>query len=163
MVLPWLSLPFVGGRTFRRFLPAVIFISFIVKIENYIGNRRRWWRFHTQVHPKIQGITSLIVGPFFVITLWFMKWTYGKFFLFLIINVALHFLYAYPGMNLLSRLGIVSYVRMKPLPFTFMLTTRSLLLYWFQYLKEKYFTLDRMKKFLKKEKEEDKTIWEPKL
>jgi hypothetical protein len=159
MIIPWFSLPFLGKRTIKRYLPATIFICAIVKLENYIALRRRWWWFYTQVHPKIKGDTPFIVGPFLFSTIWTMKWTYGKFFLYILANGILHFVFAYPVLTMLKRFGIVSLVRINPFQYVLILLTRSLLLYGFQYIKEKFSIISRIKLLFKKKiEEEEKTL-----
>jgi hypothetical protein len=87
-----------------------------------------------------------------------MKWTYGKFFLYILANGILHFIFAYPVINMLKRFGIVSLVRINPFQYVLILLTRCMLLYGFQYIKEKFSILSRIKKFFKKNKEEEKTM-----
>jgi hypothetical protein len=159
MIIPWFSLPFLGKKTIKRFLPAAIFISFIVKLENYIAYRRRWWWF-SRLHPKIKGDTSFIVGPFLFSTLWIMKCTYGRLFIYILVNGILHFVFAYPELNMLKRFGIVSLVRINPFQYVLILFTRAMLLYSFQYIKEKFSILGRIKKIFKKnlKEEEENTM-----
>jgi hypothetical protein len=137
MILPWFSLPLLGRRALKRFLPATIFISFLVKYNNYIAKKRKWWIFTNSIHPKIAGDIPFILGPYSLSALWVLKLTYGKFPLFIMINAIGHILFAYPGMKLLRRLGIVSLVRMKPIQLTLLLTIRGFLLYGFQFALEK--------------------------
>jgi hypothetical protein len=158
MIIPWFSLPFLGKKTIKRFLPAAIFTSFIVKLENIIAFRRRWWGFYTQVHPKVKGDMSFILGPYLFTTFWIMRWTYGKFFLYLVVNTIMHFIFAYPVVNMLKRFGIVSFVRINPLQYVSILFSRALLLYGFQYIKEKYPIVKYIKQRFQKKKEEEKTM-----
>lgn len=133
MILPWFSVPLLGRKAIRRFLPAAIVMSVIVKINNITAKKRNWWRFYTNLSPQISGDIPFIVGPYLLASLWILKFTYGKFKLFIFINAIGHILFAFPGMKLLKRLGIVSLENMKPIQLTILLTIRGFLLYGFQY------------------------------
>jgi hypothetical protein len=153
MVLPWFSIPLLGRRTIKRFLPAAILMSFVVRVNNITAKKRNWWRFYSSVHPKVSGDIPFIVGPYFLASLWLLKLTYGRLPLFLTINIIGHILFAFPGMKLLKRLGIVSLVQLKPIYLTLLLTIRGFLLYGFQFaidnIKRNYFfrSIKLMRKF----------------
>lgn len=136
MILPWFTLPLLGRSAIKRFLPATIFISVVTKLMNLIAKKRRWWWFYTSIHPKIKGDIPFIAGPYFLSALWSLKMTYGKFSLFMITNAIVHFLFAFPGMKLIKRLGIASLVRINPFQFVLILLFRAVLLYSFQFAYE---------------------------
>ncbi|WP_264807038.1 hypothetical protein [Cytobacillus sp. NCCP-133] len=136
MIIPWISLPLVGRSTIKRFLPATVFISLVVKIMNIIAEKRKWWWFYTSVHPKINGDIPFILGPYFICSLWVLKMTYGRFPLFLITNIIFHLLFAFPGIKFLKNLGIASLVRISSIQLVFILMIRAVLLYSFQFAKE---------------------------
>ncbi|MBV7504333.1 hypothetical protein KW850_03520 [Bacillus sp. sid0103] len=133
MILPWFSLPLLGRGTIKRFLPATIVIAFVIKINNITAKKKNWWRFYNSIHPKMDGDIPFILGPYFLSALWSLKLTYGKLPLFMITNAIAHFLFAFPGLKLLKRLGIVSLVRLKPIQLTVLLLFRAVLLYGFQF------------------------------
>jgi hypothetical protein len=140
MILPWFTLPLLGKRTIRRFLSAVLFISLFSEILQSFALKRQWWTFHSSIHPKIRGSVPFTLGPELFAAFWFLKMTYGKFLLFLLINSIAQYLFAFPGMKLLKKLRIVSLEKMPPLLFVVLLFFRGVLLYSFQYVKEKVFT-----------------------
>ncbi|EKN70382.1 hypothetical protein BABA_05721 [Neobacillus bataviensis LMG 21833] len=133
MILPWFLIPLLGRRSIKRFLPATILICCVVKINNISAKKRNWWKFYTSIHPNISGDIPFILGPYLLFSLGILKLTYGKLTLFMITNAIVHILFAFPGMKLLKRLGIVSLVQMKPIQLTFLLTIRGFLLYGFQF------------------------------
>ena len=149
MILPWFSIPLLGQRTIKRFLPATILISCVVKINNITAKKRNWWQFYTSIHPKISGDIPFILGPYFLASLWILKLTYGKLILFTITNAIGHILFAFPGMKLLKRLGIVSLVQLKPIQLTLLLTIRGFLLYGFQFAIENIKQKNSIFRFLK--------------
>lgn len=114
MIHPWFSIPLLGRSTIKRFLPATILIGCVVKINNITAKKRNWWKFYNSIHPKISG-DIFILGPYLILSLWSLKLTYGKPLLYIITNAISHILFAFSGMKLLKRLGIVSLVQMKPI------------------------------------------------
>ncbi|MCM3160036.1 hypothetical protein [Metabacillus litoralis] len=137
MILPWFSLPVIDKKSFKRFYPASLFISIIVWLESFIAKKRRWWWFYERIHPKIRGETPLIWGPFFIGSLWIMKFTYGKFYLYLLINLLVDSFFSFRLVNWFQKLGISSLVRMNRLQLLFVFQFKALLLYGFQFIKEK--------------------------
>lgn len=104
---------------------------------NILAKKRKWWSFYSSIHPKIPGDIPFIIGPYFVTSLWILKMTYGRYPLYFITNTIVHFLFSFPGMKLLKRLGIVSLVRISPIQGVLLQEIRSLLLYGSQFVKEK--------------------------
>jgi hypothetical protein len=43
IILPWFTVPLLGKNSFKRFLPAGLFISLVVRIVNFIAKKRKWW------------------------------------------------------------------------------------------------------------------------
>ena len=84
--------------------------------------------FYTSFHPKIPGDIPFILGPYFILSLWILKLTYGKSTLYLLTNAIGHVLFAFSGIKLLKRLGIVSLIQMKSIQLTLLLTIRGVLL-----------------------------------
>ncbi|WP_226668069.1 hypothetical protein [Metabacillus litoralis] len=139
MIIPWFSIVFFDKKSFKRYLPASLLISIVVKIEGYIAKKRKWWWFYESVHPKISRDIPLIVGPFFIGSLWILKFTYGKFTRFIIVNLIIDSLFTYYFMNIFQKLGLGSLVRLKRINLSLLFMIKSLLLYFFQYLKDQFF------------------------
>jgi hypothetical protein len=140
MILPWFSLPLLGRRTIKKYLPAATFVTLVNTLVHIIAKKKNWWRFYTSIHPKISGSVPFIIGPEFIAALWTLKYHYGKFLKFIIINGIGHFLIAFPGVKILKQLNIVSLVRFKPIHVALLFLLRGLSLYGFQ------FAIDSMKK-----------------
>jgi hypothetical protein len=136
-IIPWLTLPLLGKKSLKRFLPAGIFISLVVTFESILAKRRRWWWWHESIHPKLQGGFPLTWGPFLIGTMWILKLTYGKFFIYLIVNLVVDTLFTYPFVLFLKKQGIASLVRLKKYQLSVLFFVKSLLLYGFQYIKER--------------------------
>ncbi len=46
IILSWLTMPLLGWRTIRRFLPASILAVLICSLDAQIGKKRKWWSFY---------------------------------------------------------------------------------------------------------------------
>jgi hypothetical protein len=136
MILPWFSVPFLGAKSFKRFLPAAIFINFIVIIDSIIAKKRVWWWFYKKLDPRLRGETPLLWGPFLVGSLWIMKLTYGKIFRYMLLNFFVDSSFVYLILGWLKRLGIVSLVRLEKFQLLLLFLFKAVLLYVFQFIKE---------------------------
>jgi hypothetical protein len=136
MILPWFSVPFLGIKAFKRFLPATIFVNLVVVLDSIIAKKRVWWWFYKKLDPKWRGETPFIWGPFLVGSLWIMKLTYGKFFRYMILNFIVDYSFVYLMVSWLKRLGIVSLVRLKKFQLLLLFLLKAILLYTFQFIKE---------------------------
>lgn len=132
MILPWMSVPFIKKQTIRRFLPGALFICVWVAVESMIANKRVWWRFYEKLIPNAMAEIPFIVGPFFVGSLWILKFTWGKFLRYLFVNFIVDIMFVYPGLFLLKKMGIVSLVRLKHYQMLLIFLTKSVLMYGFQ-------------------------------
>ncbi|WP_413303213.1 hypothetical protein AA0X95_25640 [Bacillus sp. 1P10SD] len=137
MLIPWLSLPLLGKRAFKRFYPGALFIFVWVLFESYFAKKRLWWRFYEKLIPKTMGELPFMIGPFFVGSLWILKFTFGNFFRYLLLNLILDTLFAFPGMIALRRMGIVSLVSMKHYQMGLIFMIKSVIMYGFQSMIEK--------------------------
>lgn len=71
-ILPWLTLPLLGAKTFKRFLPGAIFMSIYVTLEGRLAEKKRWWWFLFKGKPNVLGEMPLIFGPFFIGSFWIL-------------------------------------------------------------------------------------------
>ncbi|WP_246943715.1 hypothetical protein [Bacillus pinisoli] len=146
MILPWFSVPLIGREAFKRFLPASLFIAVIVRIVNFIAQKRRWWWWYETLHPRISGITPFMLGPFLVGSLWILKWTYGNFTRYMLLNLGVDGAFTYGLVYYLQKAGIASLVRLKKINLLLLFTLEALLLYGFQFFKERFFQDDRYRR-----------------
>ncbi|CAG9622275.1 hypothetical protein [Sutcliffiella rhizosphaerae] len=137
MILPWFSLPLLGKDAFKRYFPSGIFISIIVLIVNFIAKKRRWWRWHDFLSPKITWVYPFTWGQFIVGSMWILKWTYGNFFRYMLVNLIVDGMFTYGLLYILKKFNIFTLVRMEKMKLMYVFMFDALLLYGFQYLKEK--------------------------
>ncbi|MFJ8243838.1 hypothetical protein [Peribacillus asahii] len=136
-ILSWFSLPLLGRGTVKRFLPAGLFIVSVVTIEDLIAKKRKWWWWYEKLHPKLSGIVPFLWGPFFIGSMWILKMTYGKFIRYIILNLIVDSVFTYFLVDWLKKSGIASLVRLKKYQLSLLFFLKSLLLYGFQFVKEK--------------------------
>ncbi|MBT2722863.1 hypothetical protein [Bacillus sp. ISL-46] len=134
LILPWLTVPFFGRNSLKKFLPASIFIATFNKAINLYGEKKKWWRFY-KVVPPLDGMTFFNFGPYIVTSLWMLKLTFGKFPLYIISNLILHISFTFlGGLKLLDRYKIGSLVKLTKFQFLVVNSLRALLLYGFQFI-----------------------------
>jgi hypothetical protein len=155
LIIPWLTVPFLGRHTFKRYLPASLFICILIKILDLIGTRKKWWKIYKGISP-LNSMDILICGPYLVTSLWMLKMTYGKFPLFIISNTILHSVFIFLGLKYLKRFRILSLEKLSRFQYLLIDFFRALLLYGFQ------LTSDKLKQsnFNTVEKTEDNKVKE---
>jgi hypothetical protein len=142
LIIPWLSIPFLGRGSIRKYLQTSIFITVFTKLLDLYGEKNRWWRFYKGIH-LFDSMDFLNLGPFFASSLWMLKLTYGKFFTYLISNTILHIVFIYAGLTYLKKLKVLALVKLSKPRYLVLHFFRGLLLYLFQYLKDKLTTKKR--------------------
>lgn len=137
LLLPWLSIPILGKKAIKRFLPATIFISTFVHLEGLYAEKRKWWWFFERLHPKMNGMTPFLLGTFTVGTLWILRYTFGNFLVYIVTNFLVHLAFVFPLMNWLTKIGIGSLIRLNRMQLLALFTFKAVMLYGFQILVEK--------------------------
>ncbi|MDQ0975912.1 hypothetical protein QFZ31_005790 [Neobacillus niacini] len=136
VLLVWLTIPFLGVRNIKKFLPASIFIVIVEILLAQIGKERKWWVFYKK-NSFISVVLPFYIGPFLIGSMWILKWTYGNFKRFITLNAIVDGMFAILMMGLLKKLKLVTLVRFNKIQFFLYLFLKSFLLYGFQYLIEK--------------------------
>ncbi|MFP3728667.1 hypothetical protein [Priestia filamentosa] len=137
LILPWFSLPLLGKRDVKKYLPAALCISLVVRIVHFIAKRKNWWHWEEKLHPKLSGEFPLMWGPYLIGSMWILKLTYGRFVQFLLLNLFVDSLFTFVLVDFFKKRGIVSLVRLKKWGLALIFFIDSLLLYGFQYIKDK--------------------------
>jgi hypothetical protein len=134
LILPWLTVPFLGRNAFKKYLPAAIFISTFTKALDLFGKKKKWWRIYKGI-PPLDSANFFNFGPYLVASLWMLKFTFGKFSLYLISNLILHICFIYlGGLKFLKHYKIASLEKLTKLQYLTIHFLRGLILYGFQYI-----------------------------
>ncbi|MED3727802.1 hypothetical protein HPB58_10980 [Priestia filamentosa] len=136
IIIPWLTVPFMGKKAFFRFLPVASFINLFLSLLSLKANKRRWWMNKNPLSPGSVDF-SYILGPYYVATLWIFKLTYGNFPKYLLTNMILDFINAFPFASIWEKVGIFKFQKMKHLTWYFICVCLAVLIYGYQYLVER--------------------------
>jgi hypothetical protein len=136
ILISWLSLPFVGRSSIKRFLPASIFIIIFEALNVQIGKKRKWWVFYNKPNSYISGEFPFNIGPFFVGTIWILKWTYGNFKKFILLNAIVDAFFAFVIAKLTEKQKVAKLVRLNHFQFFLYMFYKAFILYGFQYIFE---------------------------
>lgn len=137
-ILPWLTAPFIGKSSFKRYLPGTIFMCLYVTAEGIVAERRKWWWFPFAIRPNVLGEMPLILGPFFVGSLWILKYTFGNFKLYMKVNMVMDTIFTFFMIDRFKKIGYVTLVRFSKFQLSLLFLVKSILMYGFQVLYEKY-------------------------
>ncbi|WP_027725658.1 hypothetical protein [Tuberibacillus calidus] len=133
MILPWLSAPLLGKHTFRKFGLSAIFICTLTKAIHLFGEKMQWWRFYKGI-PPFRSMNFFNLGPYFVTSLWVLRWTFGKLPLYLLTNCLLQIAFIFGGgVEWATRWKVFKLVRISKWQYFFIDLCRALSLYGFQY------------------------------
>jgi hypothetical protein len=113
LIIPWLTVPFIRKQSFFRFLPVASFIGLILSTFSAIANKKEWWVTKVPLFSGIPIDFPFIFGPYFVGTLWVFKLAFGNFSKYMLTNIALDLINAFPLFYLLDKVGVVKFKKMK--------------------------------------------------
>lgn len=136
IVFSWLSLSFYGWHNIKKFLPATLLVLCLEAFNVQIGKKRRWWLFYNKPKSYVTGELPFNVGPFFAFSMWVLKWSYGNFKQFLLLNAISHAFFAFILMSLMKKLKVIKLVRINNVQFFFYFFYKAFFLYRFQYMIE---------------------------
>lgn len=104
LILPWLSLIFVPQKDIKRYMPAALFTALTNIIIVDMGVSWNWWTIKESVYP-LNEILPLAFA-FLAIEIWILKYTYGKFILFVFTEASLSLVFVLLIQPWLSQRGI---------------------------------------------------------
>jgi hypothetical protein len=77
------------------------------------------------------------MGPFFVGSMWILKWTYGNFKSFLMLNIIIDAIFSFAIIRIIEKLKLATLVRINQFQYFLSIFPKAFLLYGFQYLFDK--------------------------
>jgi hypothetical protein len=96
LIVPWLSLLLLKREVVKRYMPVAIFTALLVTIYNELGYTFQWWIVKQTIFPWIITFVPFVYGGFLVGTIWIFHFTFGKFWLYMIANIVIDFLFMFP-------------------------------------------------------------------
>lgn len=137
IIVPWATLLFIGKRSLKRFSFAGAFIVIFEILNHLYGHKRNWWKFYDKRKSFIRDELPFSVGPYMPLSLWLLKYSYGNFKKFVLLNVISDGLFAFFFIDILKKMKIIRLNGLNHIQFFIYLHYKAYLLYGFQYLFEK--------------------------
>lgn len=132
MLISWVFLFLAGKESLKRYLPASIFMSLLVYIENVVAERIKWWTITTKLFPNVNGIMPFVVGVFLSGSVWILKFSYKNFFLYVFVNLLVDSFFTYPFYSMFKKFGVWRLTNLKQYQLSALFFVKSLLMYAFQ-------------------------------
>lgn len=137
IIVPWITMLFLGKQSLKRFSWAGVFIVIFEIINHLYGHKRKWWWFYQKPKSFIRDELPFSVGPYMPLSLWLLKYSFGNFKKFILLNGIADGLFAFLFIDVLKKLKIIRLNRINHLQFFIYLHYKAYLLYGVQYLIEK--------------------------
>ncbi|MDT9756978.1 hypothetical protein [Heyndrickxia coagulans] len=137
IVIPWASLLFLGRRNVKRYALASACIGLFEITNHLFGHMRKWWKFYDKKVSFLRDELPFSVGPYMPLSMWILKYSYGNFKKFVLMNIIADGLFAFLFIDVLKKLRIVSLNRLSHIQFFIYLHYKAYLLYGMQGLYEK--------------------------
>lgn len=139
LILPWFVLFFIKKENAKRFMPTALLSVIISLMVVEVGEGLQWWHFKEAAYPLRSPSYIYSLNP--VITLLIFQFTYGRFWLFIIIDLVSNLAFSYLVLYwFLGLRGILQFLRLGPFHVFFMTTATGVLLYWYQMWQEGIFS-----------------------
>jgi len=143
IIFPWLTLLFIGKKSVKRYSLAGIFIIVFEIMNHLYGNKRNWWKFYDKRKSFIKDELPFSVGPYMPLSMWLLKYSYGNFKKFITLNAIADGAFAFVLMNILKKFKIIRLNRLNHIQFFIYIHYKAYLLYGFQYIVEKFRSLNK--------------------
>ncbi len=105
VALAWLSTLLLKQEELRRYMPVALFCSLAFAFIFEMGISLQWWAVKEATFPLI-NIPIFIYGPYLIGTIWIFKYTYGRFWLFLVTNIVLDYFLVFFLIDWFIRRGV---------------------------------------------------------
>ncbi|MGW9103736.1 hypothetical protein ACWGPZ_32140 [Priestia megaterium] len=95
LIVPWFTLFLLKKEDIKRFMPVAIFASTLMILYNLIAHNQKHWIIKVNILPWLKpSFSSGVLGAFLVVTIWIFYFTYGRFWVYLMTNIVLDFMFA---------------------------------------------------------------------
>ncbi|WP_094602641.1 hypothetical protein SPSIL_013870 [Sporomusa silvacetica DSM 10669] len=86
LIIPWLTLFFLPREDIKRFMPAGLLTLVMTIIASEVGVANGWWYFRETTYP-LAILPSFYYGLYPITPMWVLKYTYGRFWLFFLVEI----------------------------------------------------------------------------
>ncbi|MDR6998977.1 hypothetical protein J2Y67_001409 [Neobacillus niacini] len=66
LIVPWLTVPLIGKKSFVRFLPATTFVNYIISLFSVVADRKKLWKVKNPIFKYSAVDYSYLLGLFFI-------------------------------------------------------------------------------------------------
>lgn len=108
LIVPWLSLSFMPREDIKRFAPAGLLTIFMTVIASEVGVANGWWYFRETIYP-LSILPSFYYGLYPIMPMWILKYTYGRFGLFLLVETVNNAAFTFAILPWVARRGIMDF------------------------------------------------------
>lgn len=148
IVIPWLSVLFLGKSNFKRYSLSSFIIGIFEIINHIYGHQQKWWSFYDKRKSFLRDELPFDIGPYMPLSMWILKYSYGNFKKYVLLNGLANGLFAFLLMPFLKKMKIIRLNRLSYLQFFIYIHYKAYLLYGVQYLLEKAQSTNRELKSL---------------
>ncbi|WP_227937363.1 hypothetical protein [Alkalihalobacillus deserti] len=133
LFLPWFTLLFMKKKFIKRYTPVATFSALLVTLYAELAYTQDWLIQNVVITDALITFLPFTFGIFFVGTIWIFAVTFGRFWLFLIVNVVVDSLFAF-GLHkfVIVPLGIIKEVKHGSLEVFLAFVIMAVLLYLYQ-------------------------------
>ncbi|MBM7602545.1 hypothetical protein JOC75_000515 [Metabacillus crassostreae] len=137
IALPWISVLFIGKRSIKRYSLSSVVIGIYEIISHLYGRKKKYWKFYDKPQKFIRDELPFDIGPYVPISMWILKYTYGNFKKFVLVNVIFNLFFAFIFIAFLKKIKILRLYRLNYFQFFIYIHYKAYLLYAVQFLMEK--------------------------
>lgn len=135
LIIPWLSLIFLDRRSIRRYMPVALFVTVVNTLIYQAAHHYNWWREAGLFKWDYIANVPWVYSAYLVTTIWVFRFTYGRFWRYLIVNLVVDGAYIYGWYPIQTKLGMAS-GWLPPFPTYMMMTAVAILIYGYQMWQE---------------------------
>ncbi|MCP8968605.1 hypothetical protein [Ectobacillus ponti] len=111
LLLSWFTLLLYPKKSLKKYMPATLLAAVLLLLESLFSVPLRLWQ--VPGRNKTVNDASFIFGPFFAGTLWVFRFTFGSFKMYMLLNVILDCLLAFPLTKFFEQKGVYELKRLK--------------------------------------------------
>lgn len=138
ILIPWVSVVFLGKHSLKRYSVSSVLIGLFEILNHWYGHKRKWWEFYDKPKSFLRDEVPFDIGPYIPLSMWILKFSYGNFKKFVVLNVLANGIFAFLFMPFLKKIKILRLTRLNYLQFLIYIHYKAYLLYGVQYLIEKF-------------------------
>ncbi|HBS58373.1 MAG TPA: hypothetical protein DEA44_03805 [Firmicutes bacterium] len=139
LVLPWLTLFFMPGKSIKRWMPVALFSALTSVLAVELGENMGWFVYGEAAYP-LNTPSYIIFGLNIVTTMWLFHFLYGLFWRYVVIDTILNFVFIYLfHVYFLGGRGLFHEVGLTPLQNALIVTFDGILAYGYQVWQEGIF------------------------